>query len=177
MMDGCNLKLCVATHSLASSRTSLQKNFNANARLFPDGFVRKYQLTFHAILHHLLARSSSCTSPHLYSSIPSSLSPIISSLFNVFITPLLYSSLNPFTPSTLYLSLFFCTPHFSHPTRFPYLSIIHYTLYSYSSFPLTLFHHLFSYLSLLLSPPLFSTFTSYTYNTPLYLPPFITSFL
>ena len=132
-----------------------------------DSFVMAplENINWHFTLFYIISSSSSsCTSPHLYSSIPSSLSPILSSLFNVFITPLLYSPLNPFTPSTLYLSLFFCTPHFSHPTRFPYLSIIHYTLYSYSSFPLTLFHHLFSYLSPLFSPPLSPTFTPYTYT-------------
>ena len=135
-------------------------------------------INWHFMLFYIISSaSSSCTSPHLYSSIPSSLSPILSSLFNVFITPLLHSPLNPFTPSTLYLSSFFCTPHFSHSTRFPYLSIIHYTLYSYSSFPLILFQHLFSYLSLPLSPPLSPIFTTYTYNTPLYLSPFIKSFL
>ena len=123
MIDGCNRKLCVATHSLASPRTSPQKNFNAIARLFRDGSVRKYQLTFHIFT----------SSPHLFimhyspSVLLYSFLTIFSFLFNVFLTPLLYSPLNPFIRSTLYLSLFFCTPRFSHPIRFPYL---YHTLYS-----------------------------------------------
>ena len=135
------------------------------------------KINWHFTLFYIISSSSSsCTSPHLYSSIPSSLFPILSSLFNVFITPLLHSPLNPFTPSTISFLIFL------HPSLLSlhsfYLSLYH-TLYSLFLLliPRTLFHHLFSYLSPLLSPPLSPTFTSYTYKTPLYLPPFITSFL
>ena len=174
MIDGCSLKLCVATHSLASSRTSPQKNLNAIARLFRDGSVRKYQFTFtfHTILHYLLALFIMHYSPSvlLYSFLHYLLFFRPSSVFSSL--PLLYSPLNSFTPSTLSFSIFL---HPSSPTPLV-LSIIHYTLYSYSSFP-SLFPYLSSYLSPLLSPPLSPTFTSCTSYTPLYLSPFITSFL
>ena len=119
MIDGCSLKLCVATHSLASSRTLPQKNLNAIARLFRDGSVRKYQFTFtfHTILHYLLALFIMHYSPSvlLYSFLHYLLFSRPSSVFSSL--PLLYSPLNSFTPSTLYLSLFFCT-HLLPPHSF-----------------------------------------------------------
>ena len=146
-----------------------------------SGFL-KADLNRHPTLVHILSLpSSSCTSPHLYSSIPSSLSRILSSLFNVFITPLFYSPLNPFTnpftPSTLYLSLFFCTPHFSHPTPFP-ISLSYTILSIPLPHSLSLSSNIYSLIYLyFFPPPLSLIFTTYTYNTSLYLSPFITSFL
>ena len=155
MMDGCSLKLCVATHSLASSRTSPQKNLNAIARLFRDGSVRKYQFTFtfHTMLHYLLALFIMHYSPsvHLYSFLHYLLFSRPSSVFSSL--PLLYSPLNSFTPSTL-IFLYFSAPIFSHPTR----SLYH-TLYSLFllliPLSLPLFIFLFISTSLLTSFPNF----------------------
>ena len=132
IIDGCSLKLCVATHSVVSSSTAPQTKLNAIARLCRDGSIRKYQFTFtfHTTLHHLLTLSIMpiCTllliSHHPLISLPSSSLPLLYS----------YSSLNP---SSLHALSYF--PIFLHPFRFSHplsrsLSIIHYTLHSYSPF-------------------------------------------
>ena len=56
IINGCSLKLCVAAHSVVSSSTAPQTKLNANARLFRDGSIRKYQFTFtfHTTLQPLL---------------------------------------------------------------------------------------------------------------------------
>ena len=56
MIDGCSLKLYVATHWVASSSTASQKKLNAIARFFRDGIIRMYQFTFtfYITLHPLL---------------------------------------------------------------------------------------------------------------------------
>ena len=81
--------------------------------------------------------------------------------------PLLYSPLNPFIPSTFYLSIFFCSPLLP-PHSFS-LSF-YYTLYFIPTphsppLSLSLSNYLFTYLSLLLSPPLSPTSTSYTLHS------------
>ena len=128
MIDGCSLKLCVATHSVASFTTAPQIKLNEIARLFRDGSIRKYQFTF-------AVHTASFPSGSLHQALVPICTPLFISHHSLFSPPcpssslpLLYSH-SPFNPLSPPLFIF---PYFSAPFSLlpPHSLFLYHTLYS-----------------------------------------------